>query len=249
VLKLHNRAAIITGAATGIGEKTALRMAEAGADIAVVDLDLTAAEQVSERIQSAGRRSIAIQCDVSNASDVAQTVDRVLLELGKIDILINNAGIAGRTAPISDVTVEEWNQVLLLDLTSVFLLCKAILPHMVQRGYGKIVNVASMAGKEGSPNMIPYSAAKAGVIALTKSLAMETVRNGIYVNCVAPALIDTALLRQFSSDHIRFLASKIPMGRLGRPEEVAAVIEFLASDDASFVTGQCYDVSGGRATY
>lgn len=248
-MNLCNRAAIITGAATGIGEKTALRMAEAGADIAVVDLNITAAEQVSKRIQSAGRRSVAIKCDVSNASDITGTVDRVLLELGKIDILVNNAGVGGRTAPISDVTLEEWNQILLLDLTSVFLWCKAILPHMLQRGYGKIVNVASMAAKEGSPNMIPYSAAKAGVIALTKSLAMETVRNGIFVNCVVPALIDTTLLRQFSPDHIRLLTSKIPMGRLGRPEEVAAVIEFLASDDASFVTGQSYDVSGGRATY
>lgn len=249
MLKLLNRAAIVTGAANGIGEKTALRMAEAGADVAVIDLNLTSAQNVTEHIRLMGRRSMAVQCDVSNASDVAQTIDRVLLEFGKIDILVNNAGIGGRTAPIADITIEEWSKVLLLDLTSVLLWCKAILPHMLQRRYGKIVNVASMAGKEGSPNMIPYSVAKAGVIALTKSLAMETVRNGIFVNCVAPALIDTAFVRQFSTDHVNFLASKIPMGRLGRPEEVAAVIEFLASDDASFVTGQCYDVSGGRATY
>lgn len=248
-MNLSNRVAIITGAAQGIGEATALRMAGAGADIAVVDLNLPGAEKVAERIRAQGRRSLAIRCDVTCASDIAQTAERVLRELGQIDILVNNAGIAGRAAPIGEVTLEEWNHVLTLDLTSIFLWCKAVLPHMLQRGYGRIVNIASMAGKEGNPNMIPYSAAKAGVIALTKALAKEVVSKGVYVNCVAPAVIATPILEQLSPEQIQYLISKIPMGRLGRPEEVAAVVHFLASDDASFVTGQCYDASGGRATY
>lgn len=248
-MNLTKRVAIVTGSAQGIGEAIALRLAGAGADVVVVDLNLPLAESVAQRIRAQGRRSIAIRCDVTNSSDVNEMRDRVLREFGKIDILVNNAGIAGRAVPIGEVSEEEWDRIMTVDMKSVFLCCKAVLPHMVERRYGKIVNIASTAGKDGNPNMVPYSAAKAGVIGLTKALAKEVVRPGIYVNCVTPAVTETPILEQLSPQQVEYLASRIPMGRLGRPEEIAAVVHFLASDDASFVTGQCYDVSGGRSAF
>src|SRR5213079_1489338 len=170
-------------------------------------------------------------------------------EFGRIDVLVNNAGIAGRAAPLPEVTEAEWDQMMAVDLKSVYLCCRAVLPAMLQQHSGAIVNVASIAGKEGNPNMVPYSTAKAGVIGLTKALAKEVATRGIAVNAVAPAVIGTQLLEQMTKETVDLLISKIPMGRVGRPEEVAALVAWLASDECSFSTGAVYDLSGGRATY
>ena len=248
-MNLTDRVAIVTGAAQGIGEAIAMRLARAGANIAVVDLNLEQAEKTAARVRELGRKSLALRCDVSRANDVAAMRDQVLAEFGRIDILVNNAGIAGKNVPMLEIEEDEWDHIITVDLKSVYLCCRAVLPHMIERGYGKIVNVASIAGKEGNPGLVPYSTAKAGVIGLTKALAKEVVMKGVYVNAVAPAVIETPILKTLTEQQISYMTSRIPMGRVGKPDEVAAVIHFLASDDSSFVTAQCYDVSGGRATY
>ena len=240
------RVAIVTGGAGGIGLAVGRRLAAAGARVVLVDMRRDA---VSEAAESLGQRATAIQADVSSAADVEGLVARTLEREGRIDILINNAGIMGRTAPLWELSVDEWNHVLAVDLTSVFLVSRAIVPHMRARHSGAIVSVASIAGKEGTPNLIPYTVAKAGIIAFTKALGKEVVADGIRVNCVAPGVIDTPLLGQLPETATQIMLSKAPMGRFGTADEVAAVVQFLVSDDASFVTSQCFDASGGRATY
>ena len=248
-MNLTNRVAIVTGGAQGIGAAIALRLAGAGANIAVVDLNAAEAEKTAARVRETGRKALAVECDVSKASDVAAMRDKVLAELGRIDILVNNAGITGKNVPMIEMDEAEWDRVMAIDLKSVYLCCRAVLPHMIERGSGKIVNVASVAGKEGNPGLVAYSTAKAGVIGLTKALAKEVITKGVYVNAVAPAVIETPILKQMTEQQVSYMTAKIPMGRVGKPEEVAAVVHFLASDDSSFVTAQCYDVSGGRSTY
>ena len=248
-MNLTDRIAIVTGAGQGIGEAIAMRLARAGANIAIVDLNMEQAEKVAARVRETGRKSLAVRCDVSKATDVTAMRDAVLAEFGRIDILVNNAGITGKNVPMIEIEEAEWDHIITVDLKSVYLCCRAVLPHMIERGYGKIVNVASVVGTEGNPGLVPYSTAKAGVIGLTKALAKEVVTKGIYVNAVAPAVIETPILKTLTEQQISYMTSRIPMGRVGRPEEVAAVIHFLASDDSSFVTAQCYDVSGGRSTY
>ncbi|MDQ3687964.1 MAG: SDR family oxidoreductase [Acidobacteriota bacterium] len=246
---LKDKVAIVTGAARGIGLATAERLAREGAAVVLADYDAEEVERAAASLEAKELRVAAQRCDVSRREAVREMVRAAEESYGKVDILVNNAGIAGRAAPLEEITDEDWKVMMDVDLKSVFLCCQAVMPGMKRRGYGRIVNVASIAGKEGNPNMIPYSTAKAGVIGLTKALAKEVASLGIYVNAIAPAVIETPILQQLTPAQVDYMVQRIPLGRTGKPEEVAALICWLASDEASFTTGQCLDISGGRATY
>jgi 3-oxoacyl-[acyl-carrier protein] reductase len=246
---LSGQTALITGGAQGIGAGIARRLGLAGAMVAVADLNQDGADACAAELEEEGIHAFGMQLDVSDPSSVAQAFAQAESRLGKIDIVVNNAGIAGRAAPVSEQTDEDWQRVIDIDLTGVFYCCRAVIGGMIERDYGRIVNIASVAGKEGNPNMSAYSAAKAAVIALTKSLAKEVALKNICVNSISPAVIRTPILEQLTPEQVDYMTSRIPRGRPGRLEEVAAVAHFLASPDCSFVTGQCYDVSGGRSTY
>jgi len=245
-VSLTSKTALVTGAARGIGFAIASRLATDGARVALLDLDAAAAEAAAKKI---GGGAISLAADVTKAADVDGAVRRVVNAWGRLDILVNNAGITGRSFPIWELSDEDWRRVIDADLTSVFLCCRAGVKVMLGQGGGRIINIASIAGKEGNPTLVPYSAAKAGVIGLTKALAKEVCTRGILVHAVAPAVIGTELLQQMEQSTVDVLISKIPMGRVGRPEEVAALVAWLASDDCSFTTGAVHDLSGGRATY
>jgi 2-dehydro-3-deoxy-L-rhamnonate dehydrogenase (NAD+) len=249
-LDLSNRVAIVTGAAQGIGLAVAERLAAAHASVAVVDVNIKGATEVAGSLVAKGASAKAFGCDVSNLGSVQDMFSAVLEASGRIDILVNNAGVGGQFAPIEEQTTEEWDRVIAIDLTGVFYCCRAAVPHMVKQGWGRIINVASTAGKDGSPLMIPYSSAKAGVIGLTKALAKEVAKHNVLVNVITPAIIDTPLLRnEMPPETATLLLGRTPVGRFGRPEEVAAMVHWLASDEVSYSTGAVFDLSGGRATY
>lgn len=243
---LAGKTALVTGGASGIGFAIARRLVFDGAKTAIADIALPAAERAAAKV---GPETEAWRLDVADGNAFSQLADELANRWGHIDILVNNAGIAGRSAPTWELGLEEWQQVIDIDLTGVFNGCRAVIPFMRTRRYGRIINIASIAGKEGNPNAVPYSAAKAGVIGLTKAVAKEVVGDGILVNCITPAVIQTELLQQMSEDHIRYMVERIPMRRVGKPEEVAAMVAWLASDQCSFSTGAVFDISGGRATY
>jgi 3-oxoacyl-[acyl-carrier protein] reductase len=243
---LTGQTAIVTGAATGIGEAIAKRLAGAGATVAIADLNKEGADAVAAAI---GNGAFGVQLDVTDAKSAGAAAAAVLARTGRIDVLVNNAGIGGKAAPLWEQTDEDWQKIIAINMTGVFNCSRAVIGHMRERRYGRIVNIASIAGKEGNPNMTGYSATKAAVIGFTKSLAKEVATEGICVNAVSPAVVRTKILDQLTPQQVEYMTSKIPMRRTGEPEEIAAVVHFLASPDCSFVTGQTYDASGGRATY
>jgi 3-oxoacyl-[acyl-carrier protein] reductase len=244
-MRFQGRTALVTGAARGIGLAIAERLAGDGARVALVDRDPDV-EAVARRLGPSARGLVA---DVTLTADVERAVTAAHAWADRLDVVVNNAGITGRSYPIWELTDEDWHQVIAVDLTSVFLVCRAAVRLMRPRRYGRIVNIASIAGKEGNPTLVPYSTAKAGVIGLTKALAKEVATQGILVHAVAPAVIGTDLLKQMTQETVDMLVAKIPMGRVGTPAEVAALVAWLASDECSFTTGAVHDLSGGRATY
>jgi NAD(P)-dependent dehydrogenase (short-subunit alcohol dehydrogenase family) len=245
-IDLAGRVAIVTGAAQGIGFASAQRLAASGAKVMIWDVDRTTMEKAAAAV---GAGAQAVKVDVTNPEQVEAAREATIKAFGKVDILVCNAGIAGPNAKTWDYKVEDWRRVIDLDLTGVFLCCRALAPHMMANRYGRIVNIASIAGKEGNPNASAYSAAKAGVIGLTKSLGKELAESGVLVNCITPAAIRTAIFDQITQAHVDYMLSKIPMGRLGQVEEAAAMVAWLSSEDCSFSTGAVFDLSGGRATY
>ncbi len=243
------RVAIVTGGASGIGEAIARQLHGNGHEVVVADVRHSAAAVLAETLRRTGARASAVEVDVSSEASVRRMVAEAIDRHGHVDIIVNNAGIAGRSAPSWELPDGEWEKVIAIDLSSVYYGCRAVIPHMVERRWGRIVNIASIAGKEGNPNAVPYSAAKAGVIGITKAIAKEVATTGVLVNAVTPAVIDTPILDQVSEAHRAYMISRIPMGRTGSPTEVAALVAWLASEACSFSTGAVFDISGGRATY
>ena len=230
------RVALVTGGASGIGAAAAVRLRAAGAEVAVFDR-----ETVEGYVSVAG--------DIAASAEVRAAVDQVERELGRIDVLVNSAGVPGESLRTADVTDEEWRRVFAINADGSFYMCRAVLPGMIERGYGRIVLVASIAGKEGNPMAAAYSASKSAVIAMTKAIGKDVAGSGVLVNCIAPAVIETPILAGLSQQHVDYMVERIPLGRMGKADEVAALIAFLASEEMSFSTGATYDISGGRAVY
>ncbi len=247
-IDLAGRSAIVTGGARGIGYAIAERLLASGANCSLWDVDAARLKSAAKKLGSSKRvQSIAV--DLVDAAAVEQAAQSARRHFGSVDILVNNAGIAGVSKKLWECSLAEWREVIELNLLGVFYCCRAVVPIMLGQDYGRIVNLSSVAGKEGNPNASHYSAAKAGVIGLTKSLAKELARTGIRANCVTPAVIETEILQQISKEHLEYMLAKIPLGRAGRVGEVAALVAWLCSEECSFSTGAVFDITGGRATY
>lgn len=247
--RFEGQIAIVTGSATGIGFGIASRLGTEGANLMLVDQDRRLGKQSASELAAKGIDVRLKTGDVSYTKVAKDTVQKTLEAWGRIDILVNNAGIAGQAAEIWKQPVEEMDRVYRNNLRGVYVFCGEVIPHMIQRDYGRIVNIASIAGKEGNPKMVPYSATKAAVIGLTKSVGKELAHTGIRVNCVTPAVVHTRLLDELTPEQVQYMIKRIPMGRTAEIEEVGAMVAWLASKECSFSTGATFDISGGRATY
>ena len=245
-LDFKGRHAVITGGATGLGYAIAQRLIASGGTVTLWDRDDAAAQQAALALGGATR---AVAVDVAQHGSVQAAVQATLKGSPRIDALVNSAGITGPNTKVWDYPVQAWRDVMDINVTGLFYCCREVVPLMRSQGWGRIVNIASVAGKDGNPNASAYSASKAAVIALTKSLGKELADTGVRVNCVTPAAVKTGMFDQMSAEHIQFMLSKIPMGRFGTPEEVAAMVAWLCTDDCSFSTGAVFDLSGGRASY
>jgi NAD(P)-dependent dehydrogenase (short-subunit alcohol dehydrogenase family) len=241
------RHAVVTGGAAGIGLAIAQRLTQGGAKVSIWDRDAGALEQARSSFEGAKPHVVAV--DVTSPDDIAAARDSSVKAGGPVDILVTSAGITGPNATLWDYPVADWDQVMSVNLRGPFLCCKAIVPQMREKNYGRIVNIASIAGKEGNPNASAYSVSKAGVIAMTKSLGKELAQTGITVNCITPAAVRTGMFAQMTQQHIDYMLSKIPMNRFGTVEEMASLVAWLSSEECSFTTGAVFDISGGRATY
>ena len=247
-IDLKGRTAIVTGGARGIGFAITERMLASGASVAIWDVDQDALKRAATALSNKGKVFTA-KVDVTDEHSIAPAVAQLMKDAGKIDILVNNAGITGGNVPTWELSPEVWRQVINVNLVGPYLVSRAVVTHMIAAKYGRIVNIASIAGKEGNPNASHYSASKAGVIGLTKSLAKEVATSGVLVNCVTPAVAKTELFSQMTEQHINYMLSKIPMNRFVMVEEIAAMVAWLSSEDCSFSTGVAFDISGGRAVY
>ena len=242
-INLKNKVAVVTGGAQGFGLAIAKRFLVSGAQVVIWDID----EKILLSVEEKNITKIIV--DVTNFQNIEEATKETLSLLGRIDILVNNAGIAGPSYTTWEYPIEEWQKIIDIDLSGVFYCCKSIVPVMKKNNYGRIINIASIAGKEGNPNAMPYSAAKAGVIALTKSLGKELANNNIAVNCITPAAAKTRIFDQISQEHIDYMLSKIPRNRFVKVDELASMVAWMASEENSFTTGAVFDLSGGRATY
>ena len=246
---LEGKVAIVTGSATGIGYGISKRLANDGANLVMVDMDANMLEQSGSEV-AARTREVEISIgDVSEPQTAREAVTKAVDKWGKIDILVNNAGIGGINGNIWELDVDEMDRVYRTNLRGVFSFCHEVIPHMLEKNYGRIVNIASIAGKEGNPRMVPYSSTEAAVIGLTKSIGKELAGTGVLANCITPAVVQTRILEEFTPEQVQYMVDRIPVGRTGEIAEIAALVTWLASDECSFSTGAVFDISGGRATY